>query len=46
MTNTSFSFFNELVFCFLGLESVTHYPMLAVVAGTLSQLVMRTSEEW
>lgn len=28
-----------------GLESVTHYPVLAVVAGTLSQLIMSTSEE-
>ena len=30
----------------LGLESVTHYPVLAVVAGTLSQLLLRTSDEW
>ena len=28
-----------------GLESVTHYPVLAVVAGALSQLLMKTDEE-
>lgn len=29
-----------------GLESVTHYPVLAVVAGALSQLLMKTDEEF